>query len=295
MLNAIQEGVLKAWHYGHGHGHWHGHGQGQGKKTVAWKVTEADDEGDETDTTKAAAGTDDGVLDGRVDNETRVWKQGREFKSVTMDGSVSGVNSRLGSRAEQMQAGRRRLEALSENSYTTDSLFADSIFSGTSMGLGDPWFKTDVLLDLADDARTGLYMRTLHLQHNLVERLAVFLQTAISEEDRGMQTIEFDAVKDAHLDKMLEDIMQGCKEGKVKTGKPLGYLADTLARAWMARFRAKYFMLDEIRMVDMTMKGRLKGINFVPATAPDAKEPFSWKAAGGGPISEGTLALNVGT
>lgn len=92
----------------------------------------------------------------------------------------------------------------------------------------------------------------------------MFLERAMQEEVVGAPKINFETLKQAHLDKLVADMIEF---GKYETGsaKTLGYAtqAGHLQRIWRTRYKVQYFMIDEIRTIDMMTIGRLRNVRFI--------------------------------
>ncbi|KAK3380231.1 PUA-like domain-containing protein [Lasiosphaeria ovina] len=207
-----------------------------------------------------------GRIDGDPDRvaQLHLMSQGGRY-----DGSMSMSTSRQPSGSEPVVRSRPPLSSIYS---VSDSAFSHT--SGSSADLQKVSFDAESLLKLSDSVRRWL-SEAGHSGPDS-DRLTMFLENALAEEVRGLSPIGFEAIKLARLDKMVAELVDCAKRGTIVSAKCLSdsAAADSLLRAWRARFKAQYFMMDEIRTADLATTGRLEGVAFV-APAPGA--PGAWK------------------
>jgi hypothetical protein len=91
-------------------------------------------------------------------------------------------------------------------------------------------------------------------------RLSFFLELAILEETEGRQTLDFETIKVARLDKLVADLTE-CGEMSFHLAPRFVHdvvTAKKLEKAWRVRFRFNYFMIDEIRIGHLAARWRLR-------------------------------------
>jgi hypothetical protein len=110
------------------------------------------------------------------------------------------------------------------------------------------------------------------------ERLNRFLHVMMMEAADGPHRLEFELIKYAHLDKLVEEVVQ------FKSGPPslpfeqlqMIEMASDLLRYWRDRFKDSYFTLDRQRQ-KVVMEEMLWGLTFV---APTVESPSGWTPLG---------------
>ncbi|KAK3356924.1 PUA-like domain-containing protein [Lasiosphaeria hispida] len=178
---------------------------------------------------------------------------------------------------------------MSESAFSlTSSLMESSLFSNPK-----------ALLEFSDSVRRSISEKSRFAPPGPeLERLSLFLETALDEETRGVPTLDFTAIKTARLDKLVADMISWGTRVTMVSAKSPAFVdnAARLQRAWRARFRSLYFMIDEIRTVDLATSGSLREVSFVTSTRIDMAVPNSWRASEMEPVSsiEGNLHFRVG-
>ncbi|KAM7196034.1 hypothetical protein V8F20_007228, partial [Naviculisporaceae sp. PSN 640] len=119
-------------------------------------------------------------------------------------------------------------------------------------------FDVKTLLWLSDTVRASMSAVDANRSFGQASSsLIMFLERAVQEETSGTSKLNFETIRQAHLDKLVADMIEF---GKRETGsaKSLGYAtqAGHLQRIWRARYKVQYFMIDEIRTIDMMTTGR---------------------------------------
>jgi hypothetical protein len=140
-------------------------------------------------------------------------------------------------------------------------------------------FSPDKLLELSDAVRESIALQgRLASSTQLMQQLVLFLETNLSEENRGVPSIEYNAIKAAHLDRLLKDIDEQATRNGIQSAKTSSYVntARTLQRAWQTRFGGDWFKLDEKRTLDLVSSGRLREVSFVTPTRLKPT-PHTWK------------------
>lgn len=134
-----------------------------------------------------------------------------------------------------------------------------------SIGLLDPgsrWLSEPKLLELSDDIRSHLLEdASLGPRAEVVKRA---LRELARDEGGAMPALNFATIQNARLDKLLSDLLTlGHQQAsfrlrpRIDTG-----MAERLQRSWMARFREKYFNIDQTRHLGLSKTSRLKDIVF---------------------------------
>ncbi|KAK4180033.1 hypothetical protein QBC36DRAFT_49776 [Triangularia setosa] len=194
--------------------------------------------------------------------------------------SVSGADSvKLQSSSSHHRHENRRRVAQEDGGFSLEQSRHTSKSDGRSGGGGqngnidtrssstaDP-FSPSELLSLSDTIRTSLSENgTLGPEAG---KLASFLEWALASETAHPHhpnhdhRIEFKTIQHAHLDKLISEIIFTGKE--IPNPRwPLSQsvdLAEQLQRTWQARFRARYFMIDENRTTQLVKRGgALQGV-----------------------------------
>lgn len=89
-----------------------------------------------------------------------------------------------------------------------------------------------------------------------------FLEAVLKDEVDGMPMIEFATIQNAHLDKLLSDIVS---PGNRPIPTPTRFrddviVAERLQRMWRTRFLEGYFTIDQDRYHNLPRTGRLKDV-----------------------------------
>lgn len=133
------------------------------------------------------------------------------------------------------------------------------------MGLIDPGSRRlseHKLLELSDDIRAHLLEdASLGDSAEVVKRT---LRELVRDESGAMPVLDFATIQNARLDKLLSDILAlGHQQTSLHPRPRIDTLtAERLQRLWMARFREKYFNIDQIRHQSLSKTGRLKDVTF---------------------------------
>ncbi|PHH91083.1 hypothetical protein CDD83_1711 [Cordyceps sp. RAO-2017] len=130
--------------------------------------------------------------------------------------------------------------------------------------LGKPCLNERALLELCDAARAGLADSSV-AEPAVADKVAEFLRAAVRDEAYGIATVAFSTILHARLDKLVADVLS--PEGRAGTGQPHPWLdysmAERLQRHWRARFRERYFDIDQMRYSSLSKAGRLSHVAFV--------------------------------
>lgn len=187
---------------------------------------------------------------------------------------------------------------------------SDSPASATSSAMNAS-FDPRVLKDLSDDIRKTIADHGgLPDDPTRLRPFQLFAETALSEEARGVPTIQLDVVKETHLDTMIGDMIDCGKRHSQEQSK-LAYvsLARDLQKAWRTRFKMDYFNLDHTRTLEMQHTGGLRNVSFTwPSSGrhePSADQqkamkytgryiPMPWTAKDKGPVSESEWEFQPG-
>jgi len=139
---------------------------------------------------------------------------------------------------------------------------------------------TKALLSLSDSIRSSLAYRS-HRQPNgtLIDpQDADYLDTFLSYALSSSTSVSFQTVKDAHLDKLLSDLIRMCPSRLVRgvqtNMRRVLLRARKLERVWRERFRDRFFTIDEMRSLELEERwpvdgdAVLKAPNIVPLHTP---------------------------
>lgn len=98
----------------------------------------------------------------------------------------------------------------------------------------------------------------------------MFLERAIQEEAAGIPKINFETLKQAHLDKLIADMIEIGKR-ETASARALEYAtkAEHIQQIWRTRYQMQYLMIDETRTTDMMTTGRLHNVRFVGDSGTD--------------------------
>ncbi|KAK0711669.1 PUA-like domain-containing protein [Lasiosphaeris hirsuta] len=215
------------------------------------------------------------------------------------DGSVSIGNSRRPSRSTGPSLQEHILNQ-QNHMPTSGYSMSESAFSLTSSLMESSLFSNPkALLEFSDSVRRSISEKSRFAPPGPeLERLSLFLETALDEETRGVPTLDFTAIKTARLDKLVADMISWGTRITTVSAKSRAFIdnAARLQRAWRTRFRSLYFMIDEIRTVDLATSGSLREVSFITPTRTDTAVPNAWRASEMEPVSsiEGNLHFRVG-
>ncbi|KKP07675.1 hypothetical protein THAR02_00211 [Trichoderma harzianum] len=115
------------------------------------------------------------------------------------------------------------------------------------------------LLELSDDIRAHLVEdASLGPRAGVVKRA---LRELVRDESSIMPTMDFAIIQNARLDKLLSDILTLGHQQTSSYPRPRIdiVMAERLQRLWMARFREKYFNIDQIRHQNLSSTGTMAG------------------------------------
>ncbi|KAH6610437.1 hypothetical protein Trco_000457 [Trichoderma cornu-damae] len=135
----------------------------------------------------------------------------------------------------------------------------------SSIGLLDPrsrCLSEPKLLELSDDVRSHLLRdASLGPRAEVVKRA---LRELVRDEGGGMPALDFAIIRNARLDKLVADMLAlGHQQASLHLRPRIDtVMAERLQRLWMARFREKYFNIDEIRHLGLSKAGRLRDVIF---------------------------------
>lgn len=125
-----------------------------------------------------------------------------------------------------------------------------------------PSLNEEALLELSDAARAGLTKG--HTDKSVADKATQFVQAAARDEMYGIPTIEISTIANARLDKLLADVLS--PENHVEVGASHAWsdlpMAERLQRQWRARFREKYFDIDQTRYLTLSKTGLLRDVIF---------------------------------
>jgi len=127
-------------------------------------------------------------------------------------------------------------------------------------------FDVKTLLWLSDTVRTAMSDKDSNRSFGQAsDSLLRFLERAMLEESIGPAVLDFATIKQAHLDKLVAEMIEFGKHETASSARALRYAthAAQLQRLWRTRYKAQYFTIDEIRTHDLVATGRLKGVRFV--------------------------------
>lgn len=127
-------------------------------------------------------------------------------------------------------------------------------------------FDVKTLLWLSDTVRAAMSDKDSNRSFGRAsDSLLRFLERAMLEETIGPAELDFDTIKQAHLDKLVAEMIEFGKQETASSARALRYAthAVQLQRLWRTRYKAQYFTIDEIRTQDLVATGRLKDVRFV--------------------------------
>ncbi|KAK1245059.1 hypothetical protein MKX08_004688 [Trichoderma sp. CBMAI-0020] len=145
------------------------------------------------------------------------------------------------------------------------SEYTDIYDALSSIGLLDPGTRRlnePKFLELSDDIRTHLLEgASLGDSAEIIKRT---VRELVRDESGAIPVLDFATIQNARLDKLLSDMLTlGHQQALLSPRSRIDTLmAERLQRLWMARFREKYFNIDQIRHQNLSKTGRLKDIMF---------------------------------
>ncbi|GJN77414.1 hypothetical protein PLIIFM63780_000905 [Purpureocillium lilacinum] len=144
------------------------------------------------------------------------------------------------------------------------------------------------LFELCDIVRAGLISGDT--PETATESITDFLEAATIDELRGIPTIGLSTIRKTRLDKLLIDMLN--PENHIDAGPSYPWthleIAQGLQRQWRARFRERFFDLDQSRYRALRETGPLRGVTFRDVVEVDGD---LWHVPVCNPHSEGEEAL----
>lgn len=130
-------------------------------------------------------------------------------------------------------------------------------------GHREPDFDVESLRDLCDSVRVSL-RKDKTLGHRADEVKKLFL-AVVKGECTGSTALPFDTVRDAHLDKLLEDMLDSDMAPATAPDefRANSKIARSLQKQWQIRFQGDYFRIDHERISRLLQYGRLRDLEFV--------------------------------
>ncbi|KAK0389328.1 hypothetical protein NLU13_2903 [Sarocladium strictum] len=97
------------------------------------------------------------------------------------------------------------------------------------------------------------------------EDIKKVLLAVVKGECTGSSPISISVVRDAHLDKLLADMMDSGNSASSLADefRANSKIAQSLQKQWQIRFQDNYFRIDDERLRRLTQVGRLKDVEFV--------------------------------
>ncbi|KAK1633617.1 PUA-like domain-containing protein [Colletotrichum phormii] len=149
----------------------------------------------------------------------------------------------------------------------------------------EPLPTKEQLLELCDSVRTSLRHSKSLGPH--ADRIQSLLERALKDELNHTQSLDFETLQYARLDKLLGDVLDPAHR---PLPLPLRFRADmalseSLQKMWRARFRDQYFSLDQVRQRSLSIGGEMRDIHFT-ASGMDPLESWAVSNTCRDPISE---------
>ncbi|KXH34510.1 hypothetical protein CSIM01_00421, partial [Colletotrichum simmondsii] len=149
----------------------------------------------------------------------------------------------------------------------------------------EPLPTKEQLLELCDSVRTSLRHSKSLGPH--ADRIQSLLERALKDELNHTQSLDFETLQYARLDKLLTDVLDPAHR---PSPLPLRFRADmalceSLQKMWRARFRDQYFSLDQVRQRSLSIGGEMRDIHFT-ASGMDPLESWAVSNSCRDPISE---------
>jgi len=122
------------------------------------------------------------------------------------------------------------------------------------------------LLEMCDSVRSSLVTTSSLGQHG--EPLMKFLKSVLADEVHGTaEVLSFDTILGAHLDRMLETLLDPLNKPSelVNSHRAVLAAASTLQKQWRARFKQRYSGIQDVRDHTILATGRLRAVSFVAA------------------------------
>jgi hypothetical protein len=104
-------------------------------------------------------------------------------------------------------------------------------------------------------------------------KLSWFLEAVLKDEECKHPTMDFDTIRHARLDKLLDELLYFSllmEQASYTAELPLRFRVDVahskrLRVIWRRRFREQYAMINQLRCAVMVKGGRLKDVSFTSA------------------------------
>lgn len=153
-------------------------------------------------------------------------------------------------------------------------------------------YDADWLRELCDSVRSNLYEGRPEPRW---DELMGFLKAVLRDENDGSRAIEFETIRNTHLDKLISEIINPrYRHPRVPTRFTTDIqVAERLERKWVERFRGPYFHIEQHRYRELSRDGRLRDVTLNL----DAENPEDrWQANDGETLSEmeGNLEIEPG-
>ncbi|KAH7188442.1 PUA-like domain-containing protein [Fusarium flagelliforme] len=153
-------------------------------------------------------------------------------------------------------------------------------------------YDADWLREMCDSIRSNLHDGRPEPRW---EELMGFLKAVLRDENDGSRAIEFETIRNTHLDKLISEIINPrYRHPRVPTRFTTDIqLAERLERKWIERFRGPYFHIEQHRYRELSRHGRLRDVTLNL----DAENPEDrWQANDGETLSEmeGNLEIEPG-
>lgn len=127
------------------------------------------------------------------------------------------------------------------------------------------------------------------------EEVMGFLKAVLRDENDGSRAIEFETIRNTHLDKLISDIMNPrYRHPRVPTRFAADLqVVERLERKWIERFRGPYFHIEQHRYRELARHGRLRDVTL---NIDAEKSEDRWQVNNGETLSEmeGNLEIEPG-
>lgn len=156
-----------------------------------------------------------------------------------------------------------------------------------------PSLNCDALLELSNDARDALALHGA-MGESMSKKVADFLRAAAKDEAYDILTIDLPTIMTCRLDKLLAEMVTH-PMADAPNGNPWEDMAPAkrLLRQWRARFRERYFDIDQTRYHNLAKTGLLRDVVFDQGAMDDDQ---LWRAKSCEVLSEseGNLQFEAG-
>ncbi|KAM0347134.1 hypothetical protein ACHAPU_005073 [Fusarium lateritium] len=150
-------------------------------------------------------------------------------------------------------------------------------------------YDAELILELCDTIRSGLHEGRPEPRW---EEAMGFMAAVLRDEGDGSRAIEFETIRNTHLDKLISEIMDPKYRHPrvpIRFSKDI-QLAERLERKWVERFRGPYFNIEQNRYVALPKTGRLKDV----VLNPDTQNPEErWQLKDAATVSEMEENLDI--